>query len=125
MTQTVLIIMAHGSRNPAANSEFGQLVSSIAKQTSDYAIVTPCFLELAQPSLQDAISEYLKLGYHQFDLYPLFFNQGNHVTRDIPAQINQAQEQHQECVIRQLDYFGKFNQLGNSVIAHIQQQNYR
>ncbi|MRT95061.1 sirohydrochlorin chelatase, partial [Ancylomarina sp. 16SWW S1-10-2] len=64
----------------------------------------------------------LDLGYQQFDLYPLFFNRGNHVTRDIPAQIAQTQEQHKGCVIRQLDYFGKFEQLGNSVVEHIQEQ---
>jgi sirohydrochlorin ferrochelatase len=117
----VLIIMAHGSRKTKANNEFETLVNEIAKTEMAYVIVKHCFLELAAPKLSDAIDECLSLGYHQFDLYPLFFNQGNHVTRDIPEQIQQLQQQHPDCTIRQLDYFGEYKQLKDTVTTHIKQ----
>ena len=122
MNNTALIIMAHGSRKTEANEEFAQLVRKVALTATDYAVVTHCFLEIASPTLEDSVKECLPLGCQQFDVYPLFFNQGNHVSRDIPKQIQQAQQQHPECHIRQLHYFGMFNEMANSIHQHIQSQ---
>jgi sirohydrochlorin ferrochelatase len=119
---SVLLIMAHGSRKAEANAEFVALVDRIAKQSVNYVIVKHCFLEIASPTMADAIEECLLLGYHQFDLYPLFFNQGNHVSRDIPEQIRQIQDKHRECTIKQLAYFGEHEQLAHMITTHIQQQ---
>jgi sirohydrochlorin ferrochelatase len=121
-SHSVLIIMAHGSRKIEANEEFAQLVEQIAAISTEYALVTHCFLEIATPSLEDCINEYVALGYQHYDLYPLFFNQGNHVTRDIPQQIQDAQQQHPSCHIQQLNYFGLFGGLAHSVHQHIQHQ---
>ncbi len=119
---TVLIIMAHGSRKIEANQEFEQLTQRIAKQSHGYAAVKPCFLELASPSLAVAVEESLCQGYTQFDVYPLFFNQGNHVVNDIPRQISHLEEQYPQCTFHRLDYFGTYDQLGGQVLAHIAQQ---
>jgi len=120
--QTVLIIMAHGSRKVEANQEFEQLTQRIAQQHHGYAEVKPCFLELASPSLAEAVEQSLCQSYTQFDVYPLFFNQGNHVVNDIPRQIARLEEQYPACTFRRLDYFGRYDQLGNQVLAHIAQQ---
>ncbi|MFT7386827.1 MAG: sirohydrochlorin cobaltochelatase [Candidatus Endobugula sp.] len=119
---TVLIIMAHGSRKPEANHEFLQLTQTIAQQDHGFIAVTPCFLELTTPTLFDAIAEAVAEGHTQFDIYPLFFNQGNHVTKDIPRQITQLQEQYPLCFFNRLEYFGLYQQLGDQVLAHIGQQ---
>jgi sirohydrochlorin ferrochelatase len=120
--KTVLMIMAHGSRKVEANEEFEQLTHRIAKQSHHYAEVKPCFLELAIPSLAVAVEQSLAQGYTQFDVYPLFFNQGNHVVNDIPRQIAHLEEQYPACTFRCLDYFGTYDQLSNQVLAHIAQQ---
>lgn len=117
---SVLIMMAHGSRKIEANEEFKQLVDKVALTATDYTLVTHCFLEIASPNLETCITQCAALGYQHYDLYPLFFNQGNHVTRDIPQQIQQAQQQHPQCHIRQLQYFGLFNGLATSIHQHIQ-----
>ena len=55
-----LLIMAHGSRSDTANDEFRALVETVAESAhgagEEYVAVLPCFLELARPSLMDAIS---------------------------------------------------------------------
>ena len=119
---TVLMIMAHGSRKVAANQEFEQLTRDIAKQEHKYAEVKPCFLELATPSLAVAVEESVAQGYTQFDVYPLFFNKGNHVTSDIPRQIAHLEEQYPHCKFNRLEYFGTYDQLGGQVLAHISEQ---
>lgn len=118
----VLLIMAHGSRKVQANEEFIQLVQKIAATHLDYAAVKHCFLEIAAPTLQDAVEECLLLGQQHFDLYPLFFNQGNHVSRDIPEQIANILQHYPECHIRQLSYFGEYDGLQGMLSQHILQQ---
>jgi sirohydrochlorin ferrochelatase len=119
---TVLIIMAHGSRKVEANQEFEQLTQVIAQREHGYVAVKPCFLELTTPTLSDAIAESVTEGYTLFDIYPLFFNQGNHVTKDIPRQMAQLEQQYPQCHFNRLEYFGLYDQLGEQVLAHINQQ---
>jgi len=117
--KTVLIIMAHGSRKFEANQEFKQLTQAIAQREHGYAAVKPCFLELTTPTLSDAIEESVTEGHSQFDIYPLFFNQGNHVTKDIPRQMKQLEEKYPQCHFNRLEYFGLYKDLSEQVLAHI------
>ena len=123
-----LLIMAHGSRKQAANEEFTQLVSHIRQRVmSDisgklsklhYDTVSHCFLEIAEPRLATAVKDHIVLGYSEFDVYPLFFNNGHHVSRDIPHQVETIKQQH-SIIIRQLNYFGSYTLLGERLLDHV------
>lgn len=117
-----LLIMAHGSRSEAANDEFRALVERVAAQAPDYLAVLPCFLELAQPSLLEAIQQLDHQPVSEVELYPLFFNRGKHVGRDIPAQLAQAQQRYPQLPLTLLDYFGTASALPELVLNHIHQQ---
>ena len=122
-----LLIMAHGSRSETANDEFRALVEKVAHAAhtrgQDYAAVIPCFLELAQPSLIEAIQQLEHQPVETAQLYPLFFNKGKHVGRDIPAQIEEARERFPHLTIELLDYFGNGDGLADLVLEHIASQN--
>ncbi len=105
-----------------ANKEFLQLVKKMANETHNYAIVEGCFLELAEPNLLSTVEQCVKKGLTTLDVYPLFFNQGNHVARDIPKQVQRAGEAYPNCQIRLLNYFGQFDGLSQCVLGHIVQQ---
>merc|ERR1711916_258963 len=83
-TQTALLIMAHGSRASAANEEFLAFVNKLAEQNQHYTAVRGVFLELSEPSLVQAVHSLADQGINTFQLYPLFFNCGKHVQKDIP-----------------------------------------
>ena len=117
-----LLIMAHGSRSEQANDEFRALVDKVAQQLPDYSAVLPCFLELARPSLNEALQQLAHQPVQQVQLYPLFFNRGKHVGRDIPAQIEEARQRFPGFDIRHLDYFGNADALATLVSEHIRQQ---
>jgi sirohydrochlorin ferrochelatase len=123
MNSKVLLIMAHGSRREAANDEFRALVAQIAQTLEGYREVRAIFLELAVPDLAQACAELAGTGEEvtHIDLYPLFFNQGKHVERDIPAQIAQVQQGYPQLSVRQLPYFGSSAQLAGLVVQHIDQ----
>tara|TARA_A100001391_G_scaffold184201_1_gene151862 strand:+ start:2995 stop:3387 length:393 start_codon:yes stop_codon:yes gene_type:complete len=122
-----LLIMAHGSRAEAANQEFEALVEAVARTSRDsgspeYAAVLPCFLELARPSLQEALQQLEHQPVETVYLYPLFFNNGKHVATDIPAQVREARERHPHLNIELLGYFGNAPGLAGMVLEHITAQ---
>ena len=47
---TAILVIAHGSRQEAANQDLAELVKRLAAK-GDYPIVEGCFLELAEPDL--------------------------------------------------------------------------
>ncbi|MEE3319948.1 MAG: CbiX/SirB N-terminal domain-containing protein [Pseudomonadota bacterium] len=118
-----LLIMAHGSRSETANDEFRALVEKVAESAhargQEYAAVIPCFLELAHPSLIEAIQQLEHQPVESVQLYPLFFNKGKHVGKDIPSQIEEARERFPELHLEQLDYFGNAPGLADLVLTHL------
>ena len=117
-----LLIMAHGSRAEAANDEFRLLVEQVAEQSHDYVAVLPCFLELARPSLMEALQQIEHQPVETVQVYPLFFNKGKHVSRDIPAQVEEARQRHPHLRIELLEYFGNAGGLVALVRDHIDAQ---
>lgn len=121
-----LLIMAHGSRSDTANDEFRALVEAVAESApgagEEYVAVLPCFLELAQPSLVEAIQQLEHQPVTHVQLYPLFFNKGKHVGKDIPAQVKDARERFPALTIELLDYFGNADGLASLVLEHIASQ---
>lgn len=117
-----LIIMAHGSRAEAANDEFRLLVEKVAERGGDYATVLPCFLELARPSLLEALQQIEHQPVTRVLVYPLFFNIGKHVAEDIPAQVEEARARHPHLHIELLDYFGTAEGLVALMDQHIHSQ---
>ena len=121
-----LLIMAHGSRSDTANNEFRALVETVAESAhasgQEYAAVIPCFLELAQPSLVEAIQQLEHQPVSTVQLYPLFFNKGKHVGRDIPAQIEDARQRFPDLSIELLEYFGNAHGLTSLILQHVGEQ---
>ena len=121
-----LLIMAHGSRSETANDEFRALVDTVAESAHaiglEYVAVLPCFLELATPSLIEAIQQLEHQPVKTVQLYPLFFNKGKHVGKDIPAQIEEARERFPDLDIELMHYFGSAAGLAPLVVQHLQEQ---
>lgn len=116
--QKALIIMAHGSRRESANQEFFALVTQLQQQNDNYGQVIPALLEQAPPTLLQA-SLSLPDTITEIDVYPLFFNQGKHVEKDIPAQVAEVMEQFPQKTIRLLPYFGSSPDLSSLMLKHI------
>ena len=104
----ILVLIAHGSSLDAANREIAGLAELLqSKAANDFDRVVPAFLELAEPSIPDAIEECVECGADEVVLLPYFLACGKHVTADIPAAVREKQLQHPGVAIRLLDYFGR------------------
>ena len=69
-------------------------------------MVVPAYLEIAEPSIPDAIDRVVADGAGTVRLLPHFLGPGNHVQRDLPAIVAEARERHPEVAIELAPHLG-------------------
>lgn len=96
---TVLILVAHGSRDPAWARPFETLARATGARLA--------FLELGQPRLVHAAEAALAAGATRIRVLPLFMAPGAHVREHIPAQVAALRAAHPDRVIELLPSLGQ------------------
>src|SRR6058998_2381188 len=84
MPKTALLLIAHGSREPAANDDLHRLADALRRR-NEYAWVEAAFLELAEPDADEGGSRCVARGVERVILLPYFLSAGIHVRRDLSA----------------------------------------
>jgi sirohydrochlorin cobaltochelatase len=112
---TALLLMAHGSPDPAANQPIEQVAARL-EAIGCYAHVAVCYMELNQPSIPDAIDDLVTRGTMQLVAVPYFLQLGGHVAEDLPATIVTAQQRHAATQISLAEHLG-YDELLVEVIA--------
>lgn len=82
-----VVLIAHGSRAEAANEAHRNVCRELAERTG--GDVVAAFLELAEPSIPDAIAT-AATGAARVVVLPYFLYPGRHVAEDIPRFVDQA-----------------------------------
>jgi sirohydrochlorin ferrochelatase len=88
-----VVIVDHGSKRDEANSallEFGRLYT----QACRHDIVEVAHMELAEPSISQAIRKCVERGASHIVVAPYFLSRGRHVQSDIPRLAEEAQAEH-------------------------------
>lgn len=91
--ETAVVIVDHGSRR----SESNQMLETAAMRFaagSEYRIVEPAHMELAQPDIRSAFDRCVARGARRVVVFPYFLSPGRHWTEDIPALVAAAAENH-------------------------------
>lgn len=102
-----LLIIAHGSRRKASNEDVTILASKVALHLNlpDDA-VQAAFLELASPSIGEAIDACFERGCDEITVLPYFLSPGIHVISDVPEEIANAQNKWPDKTITLLPHLG-------------------
>ena len=80
-----ILMIAHGSRLEASNHEVTTIADNLAQSLPpSYGAVRVAFLELAKPSIPDALQQYIDEGVSHVIVLPYFLAAGTHVNNDIP-----------------------------------------
>ena len=87
--QIGIIIVDHGSRRRESNEMLHTAAAAFARQ-SQYAIVEPAHMELAEPTIAQAFQRCVDRGASQVIVFPYFLSPGRHWTKDIPALVTEA-----------------------------------
>lgn len=88
MSEAIIVLVGHGSRVPAANVEFLGFVT-LLQETTGYA-VEPGFVELAEPTLPQALARAAESGAREVAVLPFVLFAAGHVKSDIPLHIQSA-----------------------------------
>ncbi len=82
--RTAVLLIAHGSRQQAANDDLHELVARIAA-AGTHSIVEGCFLELAEPDLPTGGGRCVARGATRVLMVPYFLSAGVHLQRDLTS----------------------------------------
>jgi sirohydrochlorin ferrochelatase len=81
---TALLLIAHGSRQADANADLHHLAGQLWA-LGRYAVIEVAFLELAEPTIDEAGRRCVEQGAERVILLPYFLSAGVHVRRDLQA----------------------------------------
>jgi sirohydrochlorin cobaltochelatase len=102
---TGLLVIGHGTREPAGVAEFLMTAERIAAEVAPLKSEA-CFLELAEPTIDAAVARLAAAGIREILVAPLILFAAGHAKRDIPEATAAAAAKHGISVIEQLPHLG-------------------
>ncbi len=90
MTQSALILFAHGARNASWAAPFERL-RALTQIRMPGVTVSLAYLELMTPRLPEMVAELAAAGVKKMTVVPVFLGQGGHLLRDLPRMLGQLQ----------------------------------
>lgn len=91
---TALVVVDHGSRRLESNAMHEAFVATLAEDLEGYVAIAPAHMELAEPTVADAVAKVVAAGARRVLVMPYFLFPGRHWESDIPALIAAAGEAH-------------------------------
>lgn len=102
---TAIIVIDHGSKRDEANRMLLGVVAQFQAVTGS-KIVEAAHMELAEPTLEDAVKACIAQGARQIVVHPYFLAPGRHSTEDIPAMVEALAPQYPEITFRVTEPLG-------------------
>lgn len=89
--KAALLVVAHGSREAAANQAFLAMVARLNRRAG--AELAAAFLGSAEPSIPAAAADLARRGVRRIHLMPWFLSEGRHAREDLPALAAQCERE--------------------------------
>ena len=86
-----IILFGHGARDARWREPFDRLAALWRKQHAGTPVEL-AFLEMMQPSLEEAVISLVNAGVTSIKVVPVFFGQGGHLRNDFPVLLTACQE---------------------------------
>ncbi len=99
MNTRALVLFAHGARDRRWAEPFERLRGILAARLPDVTVAL-AFLELMTPDLPTLVQELEDSGHSEVTVVPVFFGQGGHVLRDLPALADRLRAEHPEMTLK-------------------------
>lgn len=93
MTDSAIVLFAHGARDAQWAEPFRKM-QSMVREKKPGVPVELAFLELMQPSLDQAVADLATRGIMNICVIPLFMAQGGHLKEDLPLKLAEIRQRH-------------------------------
>ena len=117
MKRQALVLFAHGARDPRWAAPFERLQHLLQEQLPD-SVVALAFLELMTPRLPELVSELVGQGCGEITVVPVFFGQGGHVLRDLPAIAEQLRQTYPQLSLNVAQAVGEDASVLNAIAKY-------
>jgi sirohydrochlorin ferrochelatase len=117
-SNTGVVIVDHGSKRGAANAMLNDVVAMF-RETTGAKIVEPAHMELAAPTIADAIGACVQQGAQTIVVHPYFLAPGRHSTEDIPRMVAEAAAAHPNVPCRVTEPLGLDERMCAVIAARI------
>lgn len=107
MSQTALILFAHGARDPEWARPVEAVAARLRERFAD-RVVRVAFLEFLAPNLPDTVTQLVdESSTLNIDILPFFIAQGGHLRKELPEMLNGLALRYPGCQIRLLPPLGE------------------
>ena len=105
MGARAIVVVDHGSREPAANALVEAVVEQVRAKRPDCA-VAHAHMEIAEPDLATALEACIAAGATEVVVAPFFLAPGRHGAGDIPRLAREAAARHPAVTVHVADPLG-------------------
>jgi len=117
--KTALLLIAHGSREDEANDDLRHVAAELRRR--GHSLVEACFLELAEPGIEEGGVRCVEQGAGRVVLVPYFLSAGVHVRRDMVEARRRLAERFPEVEFRLAEPLGRHPLLLDIVAERVRQ----
>ncbi len=92
------LLVDHGSRAREANESFEEVARLVRERVGEGIVVATAHLELAPPSVPEAIASLVERNAREIVVVPYFLAAGRHSREDIPKLVSDATVAHPDVL---------------------------
>ena len=118
--RTALLLIAHGSRQEEANADLVDVAEQLRRR-GGHDVVEACFLELAEPDIDEGGARCVARGAEVVVLLPYFLSAGVHVRRDLAAARRRLAERFPHVEFRLAEPLGRHPLLIDVVLDRVRE----
>lgn len=111
---SAVILFAHGARDSEWRAPLEAVRREVAQRLPGVRVEL-AFLELMEPSLEDAVDRLAGEGIVRITLAPLFLAPGGHLKRDLPARVDALSKRYPQVSWRVTPALGEAQELQGAI----------
>ncbi|SNS81184.1 sirohydrochlorin chelatase [Rhodococcoides kyotonense] len=115
---SVLVAVAHGSRDPRSAETVAAVVEQVRLRRPDLDVRT-AFLDLSEPGLGDVLDEVAAAGHTSAVVVPLLLGSAFHARVDLPGLLDDARGRHPNLALAQAAVLGDDRRLVDALRSRI------
>ena len=113
-----IVLFAHGARDPEWSRPFEEIRDRVRSSRPEYPIAL-AYLELMEPTLEEAIAGLASEGASAITVFPLFMAQGGHLKQDLPRILEAIRANYPHVPIALESAIGEVAEILESIAAWI------
>lgn len=120
LTDIGVILVDHGSKVAEANAMLHE-VARLFRESTGASIVEPAHMELADPTIAQALARCVEQGAARVVVHPYFLSPGRHSTSDIPRLVEEATRAYPGVTVTVTEPLGLDTRISEVILQRIQE----